>query len=251
VVKELVENSLDAGAKEISVWLEASGSSLIRVSDDGEGIPSRDLSLAVERHATSKLKDEADLFRVSTLGFRGEALPSIGSVSRLEIVSRFRQEEIGARLKVVGGKKSEPEAAGRPVGTTVEIRDLFFNTPARRNFLKSPATELSHICEVINRTALAYGHVHFRLQHGTRVLCDYAATRRLEDRLRQVLGAEIAGGMIPFSRGREKIQVSGFLSAAPESFSQSRYLMTYVNGRSVRDRTLTHAVLQAYDTLLM
>jgi len=251
VVKELVENSLDAGAKEISVWVEGSGSSLIRVSDDGEGIPSRELPLALERHATSKLREEADLFRISTLGFRGEALPSIGSVSRLEIVSRCRQEEIGARLRVEGGKKGELGAAGSPVGTQVEIRDLFFNTPARRKFLKSPATELSHICDVINRMALAYDQVHFRLQHGTRVLCDYVATRRLEDRLQQVLGREITGGMIPFSWNGGKIQISGFLSTAPESFSQSRYLMTYVNGRSVRDRTLTHAVLQGYDTLLM
>lgn len=251
MVKELVENSLDAGAKEIAVLLEGSGGALIRVSDDGEGIPSRELPLALERHATSKLRDEADLFRISTLGFRGEALPSIGSVSRLEILSRCREEEIGARLRVDGGKPGEPEAAGSPAGTRVEVRDLFFNTPARRKFLKSPATELSHVCDLINRMALAYGEVHFRLQHGARIICDYVAARRLEDRLEQVLGREIARAMIPFSRQRGEIQLTGFLSAAPASFSQSRYLMTYVNGRPVRDRTLTHAVLQGYDTLLM
>ncbi|MFQ5541605.1 MAG: DNA mismatch repair endonuclease MutL, partial [Candidatus Binatia bacterium] len=148
VVKELVENSLDAHAKEISVWVEGSGTSLIRVSDDGEGIASEDIPLAIERHATSKLKDERDLFGISTLGFRGEALPSIASASRLEIVSRTRQEETGWRLRVVGGKREEPVMTGCPVGTTVEVRDLFFNIPARRKFLKSPATEFGHISDV-------------------------------------------------------------------------------------------------------
>ena len=251
VVKELVENTLDAGAKEISVWVEGSGASLIRVSDDGEGIASEELPLALERHSTSKLKDEADLFRISTLGFRGEALPSIGSVSKLEIVSRARQEEVGSRLRVEGGKKGEAVVAGCPVGTTVEVRDLFFNTPARRKFLKSPATELSHICDVINHIALAYGNVHFRLYHMGRMLCDYVAVSQLQDRLRQVLGPEIADGMVPFSWNKGNLKIAGFLSSAPSSFSHSRYLLTYVNRRFVRDRILTHAVLQGYETLLM
>lgn len=251
VVKELVENALDAGAREISVWVEGSGTSLIRVSDDGEGIASEDLPLALDRHSTSKLRDEADLFRIATLGFRGEALPSIASVSKLEIVSRTRQEEVGSRLRVEGGKKKEPVAAGCPAGTTVEVRELFFNTPARRKFLKSPSTELGHICDVVNRMALAYAEVHFRLHHGGRMLCDYVATPTPRDRLHQVLGAEIAAGLIPFSLGKGKMGVAGFLSSAPSSFSNARYLFTYVNGRFVRDRILTHAVLQGYETLLM
>ncbi len=251
VVKELVENALDAGAREISVWVEGSGTSLIRVSDDGEGIASEDLPLALDRHSTSKLRDEGDLFRIATLGFRGEALPSIASVSKLEIVSRTRQEEVGSRLRVEGGKKKEPVAAGCPAGTTVEVRELFFNTPARRKFLKSPSTELGHICDVVNRMALAYAKVHFRLHHGGRMLCDYVATPTPRDRLHQVLGTEIAAGLIPFSLGKGKMGVSGFLSSAPSSFSNTRYLFTYVNGRFVRDRILTHAVLQGYETLLM
>ncbi len=251
VVKELVENALDAGAREISVWVEGSGTSLIRVSDDGEGIASEDLPLALDRHSTSKLRDEADLFRIATLGFRGEALPSIASVSKLEIVSRTRQEEVGSRLRVEGGKKKEPVAAGCPAGTTVEVRELFFNTPARRKFLKSPSTELGHICDVVNRMALAYAKVHFRLHHGGRMLCDYVATPMPRDRLHQVLGAEIAAGLISFSLGKGKMRASGFLSSTPSSFSNARYLFTYVNGRFVRDRILTHAVLQGYETLLM
>jgi len=251
VVKELVENALDAGAKEISVWVEGSGVSLMRVSDDGEGITPEELPLALERYSTSKFKDEADLFRISTLGFRGEALPSIAAVSKLEIVSRTRHEAAGARLKVEGGRKGEPEVTGSPVGTTVEVRDLFFNTPARRKFLKSPATELGHILDVINRMALARGDVHFRLYHAGKMLCDHVAAPRSQDRLRQVLGAEMAAGMAPFSWSRGRTRITGSLSLAPSSFSNSRYLFAYVNRRFVRDRILTHAILKGYETLLM
>lgn len=251
VVKELVENALDAGAKEISVWVEKSGTSLIRVSDDGEGITGEDLPLAVERHATSKLKEEVDLFCIATLGFRGEALPSIGSVARLEIVSRTREMEAGARLFVEGGKKSNLITAGSPYGTTVEVRDLFFNTPARRKFLRSPATELGHICDVINRLALAYGDVHFHLYHGGRKISEYVAVAHLKDRLGQIFGAEIGKEMASFSRSQGGFRLTGFLSFTPASYTNSRYLMIYVNRRFVRDRTLTHAILQGYETLLM
>ncbi|MFQ5849106.1 MAG: DNA mismatch repair endonuclease MutL [Candidatus Binatia bacterium] len=251
VVKELVENSLDACAKEISIWVEGGGISLIRVSDDGEGIAFEDMPLAVERHATSKLKDEDGLFRISTLGFRGEALPSIASVCRLEILSRTRREEVGCRLRMEGGKKVEPVMAGCPAGTTVEVRDLFFNIPVRRKFLRSPSTELSHLCDVVNRMALAHSGVHFRLHHGGRALCNHVGGSRLEDRLQQVLGADIAGGMASFSWSKGRVGISGFLSTTPNSFPNSRYLLTYVNRRFVRDRMLTHAILEGYDTLLM
>jgi len=160
VVKELIENSLDAGATEIFVWIEKSGTSLIRVSDNGEGIAPDDLALAVERHATSKLKEDEDLFRISTLGFRGEALPSIGSVSRMEILSRTPTAASGHRLRIIGGKREALVPDGASAGTTIEISDIFFNTPARRKFLKAPATELSHICDVVNRLALAQPSVH-------------------------------------------------------------------------------------------
>ena len=251
VVKELVENSLDAGAHEVSVSIEGSGSTLIRVSDNGTGIPFEELALAVESHATSKLKEEADLFRIATLGFRGEALPSIGSVSRMEITSRTKGVETGGRLVVHGGKRGDPLRVGCPVGTTVEVRDLFMDVPARRKFLKSPATELSHISDVINRMALAHPEVHFRLDHGGKNLCDYVVTQRFQDRLGQVLGPDVARGMTSFSWKQGKVAASGFLSATPSSFPNSRYLMTFVNRRFVRDRVLTHAVLEGYETLLM
>jgi DNA mismatch repair protein MutL len=251
VVKELIENSLDAGATEISITLEKSGTALIRVIDNGEGMGPDDLSLAVERHATSKLGNEADLFRVATLGFRGEALPSIGSVSKMEIVSRLPMAEAGYRIRIEGGKKDTPIVAASVSGTTVEIREIFFNTPARRKFLKSPATELSHICDAVNRMALAYPGVHFRLAHDDRIIADYAAVGDGKDRLHQVLGRGIAKDLIPFAWAREELTVGGYLSSAPVSFPNSRYLMTFVNRRFVRDKVVTHAVLQGYETLLM
>ncbi|MGH7826981.1 MAG: DNA mismatch repair endonuclease MutL [Candidatus Binatia bacterium] len=251
VVKELIENSLDAGATEISAIIEKSGTSLIRITDNGEGIAAEDLPLAVERHSTSKLRDEADLFRIATLGFRGEALPSIASVSKMEIISRPAGGAIGYGLRVDGGKKQEPRPASASVGTTVAISDIFFNTPARRKFLKSPATELSHICDVFNRLALAYPAVHFRLAHDGRIVADYLATNEAKDRLHQVLGANIARDLIPcFSKSGDLI-VTGYLSATPNSFPNPRYLLTFVNGRCVRDKILNHAVLHGYETLLM
>ncbi len=251
VVKELIENSLDAGATEIFVWLERSGTALIRVTDNGEGMAVEDLALAVERHATSKIREDEDLFRIATLGFRGEALPSIGSVSRMEIISRSPDSSSGHRLRVEGGKKEEIVAAAAAAGTTIEIRDIFFNTPARRKFLKSPATEFSHICDVVNRLALAHPAVHFRLQHDGRNVADYAAVKEAKDRLQQVLGRDVARSLGPFSSRHGDLSASGFLSTAPTSFPNTRYLHTFVNRRFVRDKVLTHAVLQGYDTLLM
>ena len=251
VVKELIENSLDAGATEISISIEKSGTTLIRVADNGEGMGPEDLTLAVERHATSKLRDEEDLFRVATLGFRGEALPSIGSVARMEITSRPPTSETGYRIRVQGGKKDTPFIVGSSVGTSVEIKEIFFNTPARRKFLKSPATELSHICDAVNRMALAHPEVHFRLSHDGRMIADYVAVSERMDRLHQVLGREIARDLIPFSSARGQLAISGYLSSAPASFPNTRYLMTFVNRRFVRDKVVTHAVLHGYETLLM
>ena len=251
VVKELIENSLDAGATEIFIWIERSGTSLIRVTDNGEGMGAEDLYLAVERHATSKLKDDDDLFRIATLGFRGEALPSIGAVAKLEILSRVASAPMGYRLRVDGGKKDEVAPAAVSIGTTVEIKEIFFNTPARKKFLKSPATELSHICDAVNRMALAHPSAHFRLQHDGRTVADYVAVSDGKDRLHQVLGGEIAKDLVPFRFAGGEVTVHGYLSSAPASFPNARYLYTFVNHRYVRDKVLTHAVLHGYETLLM
>jgi DNA mismatch repair protein MutL len=251
VVKELIENSLDAGATEISVTLEKSGTSLIQVTDNGQGMPAADLALAAERHSTSKVKQEADLFRIVTLGFRGEALPSIASVAKMEIISRPAGSDGGYRLKVEGGKKQELCPAPASVGTTVSVRDIFFNTPARRKFLKAPATELSHICDAFNRLALAYPAVHFRLSHDGRIIADYVAAATGSDRLYQVFGAALAKDLLPFSSNQAVLSMSGYLSSAPTSFPNGRYLLTFVNRRYVRDKIINHAVLHGYETLLM
>lgn len=251
VVKELIENSLDAGATEVAIWLEKSGVSLIRVTDNGGGMEPEDLELAVERHATSKLSENDDLLGIATLGFRGEALPSIGAVSKLEIVSRPAAAKTAYRVRVEGGKKDRLTPTAAAAGTTVEVREMFFNTPARKKFLKSPATELSHVCDAVNRIALAYPKVHFRLQHDGRTLADYVAVRDGKDRLRQVFGSDIAKGLAPFDWRHGNLAARGYLSSAPVSFPNARYLYTYVNGRSVRDKVLLHAVLQGYETLLM
>jgi DNA mismatch repair protein MutL len=251
VVKELIENSLDAGATEIFVAVEKSGTSLIHVSDNGEGMAAEDLVLAVERHATSKLRVDEDLFRIAMLGFRGEALPSIGSVSRMEIVSRPPNAPAGHKISIDGGKKDEVRPAAASFGTTIAIKDIFYNTPARRKFLKSPATELSHICDAVNRMALAYPEVHFRLQHDGRTVADYVSVSEPKDRLDQVFGREIARGLAPLLCRQGESEVQGFLSVAPSSFPNARYLHTFVNRRFVRDKVLTHAVIQGYETLLM
>ncbi len=250
-VKELIENSLDAGATEIFISIEKSGTSLIRVSDNGEGMAPEDLNLAVERHATSKLKVDEDLFRIATLGFRGEALPSIGSVSKLQVISRLSNAPTGQKLCVEGGKKGEMLPTAAAVGTSIEIKDIFFNTPARRKFLKAPATELSHICDAVNRMALAYPGIHFRLEHDGRTVADYVSVNDGKDRLYQVLGREVAKGLAAFDWRQAELAAHGFLSSAPLSFPNTRYLYTFVNRRYVRDKVLTHAVLQGYETLLM
>jgi len=178
-------------------------------------------------------------------------LPSIGAVSRMEVFSRPRAAESGNRLRIDGGKKDGVSPAAAAVGTTIEIKEIFFNTPARRKFLKSPATELSHICDAVNRMALARPQVHFRLQHDGRTVADYVTVSDSKDRLYQVFGPEIAKGLAPFQWCHGDLTVHGNLSSAPTSFPNARYLYTFVNGRYVRDKVLTHAVLHGYETLLM
>ena len=250
VVKELVDNALDAGASEISVVVEGNGTSLIRVSDDGEGVAREDVPLAFERHSTSKIRSEQDLAGIGTMGFRGEALPSIASVAVVEMVSRTASQESGCRYRVENGRKGSPVAAGCPTGTTVEVRDLFYHVPARLKFMKAPRTEIRYVTDVVNRLALAHPAVHFRLHHGGKRLADYPGAARLRDRVRQVFG-DAGSELAPFSLTREHLRCTGFASQAPTSFGNSRYMVTFVNRRFVRDKLLNHAMLRAYDTLLM
>ncbi len=250
VVKELMDNALDAGASEISVVVDGNGTSLIRVSDDGGGVAFEEVPLAFERHSTSKIRSEADLVEIATMGFRGEALPSIGSVAVVEMVSRPAAQESGCRYRVENGRKGSPVVAGCPAGTTVEVRDLFYHVPARLKFMKSPRTEIKYVSDVVDRMALAHPSVHFRLHHGGKRLADHVAATSLQERVRQVFG-DAGSELTPFSLTREHLRCTGFASQAPKSFGNTRYMVTFVNRRFVRDKLLTHAMLKAYDTLLM
>ncbi len=251
VVKELVENGLDAGARHFAVDLEQAGSALIAVVDDGEGMGADDAVCAFQRHATSKLSTVDDLSHIATLGFRGEALASIAAVSRTTLVTRRPGELGGTRVGVEYGRAIEVRDSGAPVGTRVEVADLFANTPARRKFLKAPATEVGHVSELVTRTALAWPQVGFVLRHGGRVLLELAAVEDDAERVRQVFGPERADAMLPFARRAGGGSVAGWLTDSHLSFPAPRQVYTYVNRRYVRDKLVTHALLAGYSTLLM
>jgi DNA mismatch repair protein MutL len=253
VVKELIENSLDAGATRIEIDIERGGVGLVRVRDDGAGMEAVQLPLALARHATSKIASFADLEAVSTLGFRGEALPSIASVARLRIQSRAEGAGEAAELSVDGGSLGSPRPAAHPPGTTVEVRELFVNVPARRKFLKSDATELGHIARLVERLALSRFDVSFRLRHGTRVLLDAPAVSGPDAeraRLAQVLGAEFAHEAVAVHHAAGPVLLSGWAGLPTRSRAQPDQQFWFVNGRSVRDRLLMNAVRLAYRDVL-
>jgi DNA mismatch repair protein MutL len=251
VVKELVENALDAGARRIAIELEQAGSALIAVIDDGEGLDADDAVCAFQRHATSKLGTVDDLARIATLGFRGEALASIAAVSQTTLVTRRAGALGGTRVVVAHGRVLEAREIGAPLGTRVEVADLFGTTPARRKFLKAPATEVGHVTELVTRTALAWPQVAFVLRHGGRVLLELAAVEEDGERVRQVFGAARAEAMLPFASRTAGGLVSGWLTDSHQSFPAPRHVYTYVNRRYVRDKLVTHALLAGYSTLLM
>ena len=261
LVKELIENSLDAGASRIEIDVERGGLGLVRVRDDGRGIEAQELPLALARHATSKITSLEDLEGVTTLGFRGEALPSIGSVARLRILSRNAAADRGAEIAIEGGGEPQLRPAAHPTGTTVEVRDLFFNVPARRKFVKSEATELGHIARLVERLALSRFDVSFRLRHGTRVILDVPALGGPGNgnsnghgtelaRLGEVLGPEFADGAVAVSHAAGPVMLSGWAGLPTRSRAQADQQFWFVNGRSVRDRLLMNAVRLAYRDVL-
>jgi len=250
VVKELVENALDAGATEVQVRLEAGGRDLIRVQDDGFGMAPEDVARACVRHATSKLEKIEELAGISTLGFRGEALASIASVARVEILTRQRGADAGTRLVIDGGVRREATPAGAPEGTSIEVSALFGAVPARRKFLRTAQTELGHIVDWLQRIALARPEVGFHCVHGARTVLRHPAVRQSHERLRQVLGAERARDMVPVDWSEDGISIRGFASRPGTSFAQARHVLPFVGGRQVRDRLLMRAILDAYRALL-
>jgi len=251
VVKELLENALDAHARQVSIRVEQAGRRLIEVADDGEGIPAYELRLAVTRHATSKLRTAEDLFRIATLGFRGEALASIGAVSRTTLTSRQPQSTIGARLQVEGGKILDLEATGVPAGTVVRVEDLFYNLPARLKFLKKDITEQQQIDALVTRYALAYPSVRFHLFHDGRPVLQTSGNGDRREVLARFYGVDVARQMLEVGLEEVDIKISGFVSPISLTRSNRRDMTFFVNGRWVQDPALSSALLQAYHTLLM
>lgn len=249
VAKELVENALDAGATEITVEFEAGGRRLIRVCDNGCGMSREDALLALERHATSKIVSDDDLLAISTLGFRGEAMPSIASVSRFSIATREAGSIEGTEIYAEGGRIREVKACGMAQGTVIEVRNLFFNTPARLKFMKSSETEAGHLTEHLTRLALSRPDVRFSCTNEGRVVFR-ALNGSLAERAASLLGRSLSADLWPVEAADRELTLAG-LAGRPEcSRSSASYLYTYVNGRFVRDRVLQHAVLQAYRRFL-
>ncbi|NPV84447.1 MAG: DNA mismatch repair endonuclease MutL [Anaerolineae bacterium] len=251
VVKELLENALDAHAQQIVIRVEAAGQRLIEVSDDGAGIAENELQLAVARHATSKLRSADDLYRVTTLGFRGEALASIASVSRLTITSRTREATAAARLLAEGGRSGTVERVGAPFGTQVRVEDLFFNVPARLKFLKREITERQQIDTLVTRYAIAYPHVRFQLFHDGRSALQTSGNGNQREILANLYGVEITRQMLEVAFTEDEVQLSGYISPINITRSNRREITFFVNGRWVQDAPLVSALLQAYQTMLM
>ena len=253
VVKELVENSLDAGAGRVVVQVEKGGSRLCRVRDDGVGIAAAELGVALTRHATSKIASLEELRTVATLGFRGEALPSIAAVARLTLTSRVAGERSGWTVSSSGGSTSEPQPAAHPQGSTVEVRDLFYNTPARRSFLRKPVTETRHIDRALLRMALSRHSTGIRYEKDGRLSYDLppARNRELEEkRIAKLLGPQFIEHALYFEEQRHGIHLRGWLARPKYSRSQGDMQHLFLNGRAIFDRTVAHAVRQAYEDVM-
>src|SRR5271170_6603281 len=274
VVKELLENALDAGATRIRVEVEAGGRKLIRISDNGYGMMRDDALLAFERHATSKIRSSDDLLSLATLGFRGEALPSIASISRLDLTTRIEEEASGTAIEIAGGKILRVEDAAVTPGTTIAVHDLFFNTPARRKFLKAESTELSHVTALVTHYALAHPDKHFELHAATHALLIAPPVKKPAERIYQIFGNDTLQQLIPVAaelkmeraglpepppwkrdeayRAPEPgyLRLSGFVSKPELQKLNRNSLYFFVNRRLVRDRLIVHAVIEAYRNVI-
>ena len=250
VVKELVENAIDAESRRIAIEVQGSGCRTIRVADDGFGMEEDDVILALERHATSKIEKDEDLAAIKTLGFRGEALPSLAAVSRFELTSRTRDSTAGTQIFVSGGVVKKVSQCGCAPGTQVWVRDLFFNQPVRRKFLKTEKTEFGHVVDTLTRLALSRPEVHFSLRLRNRQVHDWPGAVNLQQRLAQIFSRGFSQSWLPLSQKQGSLAIEGYLSPPELHRSSSRMLFLYVNGRAVRDHLLRIAIVEAYRTLL-
>ena len=281
VVKELLENSLDAGANDIRITIEAGGRALIRIADDGSGMLRDDALMAFERHATSKLADVKDLLSIATLGFRGEALPSIASVSRLELETRSAEETVGTRVEIAGGRILKCEESALAAGTTITVRDLFYNVPARKKFLRSEQTELAHIAQLVTHYSLAHPSKSFLLRHGANELLNVSPVSELSERVYQVFGSQTASELVDIGYHERELEIAapfvphsslaaqleadaqaqaegtthmfalrGFISGPQVQKLNRTSVYLFVNGRLIRDKLLLHAISAAYHNLI-
>lgn len=251
VVKELVENSIDAGSSHISIFINGSGQDKIEVSDNGSGIVSSDLPLAISRHATSKLYSSEDLFNIRTLGFRGEALASIGSVSHLNITSCVGEENLGWQMTLDGGFARDPKPVGAARGTVIKVESLFYNVPARLKFLKSEITERKHITNFIMRYALAYPQIRWEYYQDGNLIFQTSGNGKKEEILSEIFGVELTKKLLPVEYQNGNLSIMGFISPISITRSNRQDIIFFVNGRLVQDTFLTSAVIKAYRTLLM
>ena len=250
VVKELLENAVDAGASRIVVEIEDGGRKLIRVSDDGTGMSAEDLGLCVRAHATSKIRNEEDLFAVGSLGFRGEALPSIASISQMRVISRPHDAQAGHEIEAQGEELKGPRVAASPPGTRVEVRNLFFNVPARRKFLKGANTEIGHVVDQLARVALASPGIAFELMHNGRTMHRLEATDSLTGRIADFYGRELADSLMEISYGEGELSIRGYAAPPARARSAAKWQFSFVNGRFVRDRFIQHAVRESFRGLI-
>lgn len=250
VVKELVENAIDASATTIEIHVEEGGLELIRIVDNGQGMDREDCSLAFERHATSKISNARDLFRIRTLGFRGEALPSIAAVSRMELTSSQSSSQIGTRITIEGGQLGEAKDVAAVKGTEICVRSLFFNTPARLKYMKSIATEVGHISDYVNRLALTHPSIAFTLTHNGKTLLQTSGDGKLLHVMAAIYGVQVAKLLLPISGETLDFRWSGFLSKTEVTRANRSYLSTLVNGRYVRSYSLNNAIMRGYHTIL-
>ncbi len=251
VVRELLDNSIDAGSTRVEVTIENGGKRRIKVSDNGVGMNRDDLLLCLERHATSKIRSVSDLFSLCSLGFRGEALPSTASVSRMEITSRPAEQLIGHRVKVDGGKLRSVDEIGCPAGTIVEVRDLFYNVPARRKFLRADKTEADHIIDTLSRIALPFLHIHFRLEDRTKTILNLPLSENDLNRLSVLMGRDVARTLVDLDQQAGELKIKAYLAPPDLSRSRGDRIFIYVNNRSIRDRLVTRAVMEGYGQRLM
>jgi len=250
VVRELIDNSIDAGATEINIEILHGGKKLIKVYDNGTGMDREDASLCFERYATSKIKSEDDLFNISTLGFRGEALPAIASVSKVVLTTSTRDSNSGIRVEIGVNRKKELKDASPLQGTIVEVRDIFYNIPARRKFLKSITTELSHIIDTVIQKAFAYPEISFSLIHNNSEILSTHATADLKERFTQLYGEEFVSEFLVIRKEREGIEFYGFISQPDFARTGRRHQLIFVNRRPVKTPTVTHAIYNAYGNLI-